>query len=115
MANKIAINEFNKELKQLIKEQENKREENKKNQEKISKYGQLQDTSTKLQKQIVDKMNSLKTPDGKIEYPKAIKETLDQLQADIKQAEERRGFYFQANKEIEKQIKELGQKIGKQK
>ncbi|MCK5313449.1 MAG: DUF342 domain-containing protein, partial [Desulfobacteraceae bacterium] len=121
LENKISIDEFNKVLEQMVIEQENKKEENEKIQEGISKYSQLQETSQTLKEKIVTKIDALKTSDNlkvtreKIEYPKAIKEKFSQLQADIKLSEEKLKIYFQTSKEIEKQSKELGQKIGKQK
>ena len=115
MENKISIDDLNKFLGKMVEEQETKKEENTKLQQEIFDYGQLQDTSQTLQRKILSKLDSLKSNDKEIETPKPLKEKLDQLQADISLAEKKLEIYFEASNELEKQIQELGKKIGKQK
>jgi len=115
LENQIKIDDSNKILEGMEQELEEKKNKNNETQQGINKYGQIQDTSQTHQKKILDKMSSLKTNDEEIEYPKAIKEKLEQLARDIEKSEAKLEVYFNSSEELDKDINELKNKIGKQK
>ena len=115
LENKISIDDFNKTLEEILARQEEKILENDKTKKGIDEYTQLLKISQASQKTILSKIGSLKSGSKEIEHPATIKEKLKEIQITIKQAKEKIDFYLTINKELEKQIKELGQKSGKQK
>jgi uncharacterized protein len=117
LENKIAIDNFNKVLEEMMQEQEEKREEGNGIKEDIGKYSKLGDTSKTMLQKILSKMDLLNPggSDKDIEYPVAIKEKIDQLQNDIKQAERKLEVCSKSTVEIDKYAKEMNKKIGKQK
>ncbi|MCD4742113.1 MAG: FapA family protein [Desulfobacteraceae bacterium] len=113
--NQIGIDAFNKVLDSMVVKQTKKEEKNKKIQKEVSEYSDALDNSQMLQQKIIAKMDSLKDDSGKIEYPEAIKEKLTLLQEEIKQEQEKLDLAFKINQGLEREIKELDQKIGQQK
>lgn len=113
--NKISLEDFNEALVEMVNNQEKKKDEKEKFTNRIDAYTQIKKDLQIAQQKIISKIDSLKKGDKTIEYPEAIKEKLNELKIEMKQASDKLEFYIESNKELEKQIKDLTQTIGKQK
>jgi uncharacterized protein (DUF342 family) len=112
--NKISIEDFNEVLDEMVKSKEKKKEEKETIERKIDEYTQIKNNSLSIQQKLISKIDSLKKGDEKIDYPEAIKEKFNELRTEILQAQGKLEFYLENTEELEKQIKELTQKLGKQ-
>ncbi len=113
--NKISIANFNEALEDMIAKQNKNEKKREEIEETILKYTKIKNNSHIFKQRIISKINSLKKGGEEIKYPEAIKKKLMELKADGKLAMEKLELCSKTNNNLIKQIKELTQKIGKQK